>query len=312
MAQQLPVSASSEPELNKLHLHVIDSVSTNRPNKRKAMDNDLDALFDRFSSNLTNKLTTLMADLEKKVSDIQLNITTVIKSDLDNIKSKLAVIDVNQSQLFTDMESVKTSIQQQDSLQMCLSKRVDDVSKSTATHSSDISRMQERITNLETELNSLQQRDRAFNLEVNGIPEKSNEKLVDYYCAMVRFLEIESSANDVVHAVRVRPVNPVPGRPKSIVIKLNSRLLRDAILSAVRNRKGLSTCDLGITGDQRKLFVNEHLTPANKLLHRNVREKASAAQYRFVWIRDGKIFVRKNDTSATIRITTSADLRKIM
>lgn len=304
--QQL--STASEPDLNKMQ----DAEFVNTRRKRKFTDDNLDDLFERFSSDLTGKLTLLMSDLQNKVSDIQTNINTIIKSDLDSIKSKLAVIDVNQSQLFTDMESVKNSIEHQDGIQMSLTKRVEDVIKSTTSQESDITRMQEQLARLEAELNNQQQRDRAFNLEINGILEKSNETLTDYYCAMVKFLDIDSSATDVVHMTRVRPVNPVPGRPKSIVVKLNSRLLRDAILSAIRNRKGLSTSDLGIAGDQRKIFVNEHLTPSNKLLHRSTRQKAAAAQYQFVWIRDGKIFVRKNDTSATIRIMTSADLRKIV
>lgn len=307
MANQ-PMSAASEPELHKMQ----DAEFVNTRRKRKLMDNNLDELFERFSLDLTDKLTFMMTDLQNKVSDIQTNINTIIKSDLDSIKSKLAIIDDNQSQLFTDMESVKTSIEHQDGLQKGLTKRVDDIIKSTTTQESDITRMQLQIAKLEAELNNQQQRDRAFNLEINGILEKSNEKLIDYYCAMVRLLGIDSSTTDVVHMTRIRPLNPVPGRPKSIVVKLNSRLLRDAILSAIRNRKGLSTCDLGIAGDQRKIFVNEHLTPSNKLLHRETRQKAAAAQYRFVWIRDGKIFVRKNDTSATIRIITSADLRKIV
>ncbi|KAJ2941792.1 hypothetical protein O0L34_g10599 [Tuta absoluta] len=282
------------------------------PRKRKTMDDDMDELFNRLSLDFATKINAMSTSLESKINAIQSDINTVIKSDLDQINTKLTVIDVNQSQLFADMETVKKSIEFQESQHKDLVTKVDGISSTSSTHGTDIVSMQNQITKLQSELNDQQQRDRAFNLELTGIPERVRENLSGYYCNIAKHLEVQSSASDIVHIIRIRPVKPVPGRPKAIVIKLSSRSVRDSILAAVRAKKGLTTSDIDIPGEPKKVYVNEHLTPANKLLHKQTREKAVAAQYRYVWVRDGKIFARKNDTSATVRISNTVDLRKLV
>ncbi|KAL0842376.1 hypothetical protein ABMA28_014497 [Loxostege sticticalis] len=307
------VKTGSAPELHLLDCcdSDLDNVNINQ-RKRKRMEDDIHMLFEQFSSKFSAKLLDFKNELESKITDVRTDINSVIKSDLDSIKTKLTTIEVNQSQLFADMESMKSAINFQDNAQKELVKRVDRVCETSGTQGSDIARMQTQIRKLEFELNDQQQRDRAFNLELTGVPERPKEDLTAYYCSIVKYLDVPSSASDIVHITRVRPINPVPGRPKAIVLKLNSRPLRDSILSAARAKKGFQTSDIGIPGESKKIFVNEHLTPSNKLLHKNTREKARAAQFRFVWVRDGKIFARKNETSPTIRIMDSSDLRKIV
>lgn len=303
----------SEPDLHKMHAEG-DNINLLR-RKRKAMDHDyteLHQLFNKFSSDLTSKLSSMKTDLESQITNIQSDINTVIKNDLNKIKADLVVIESNQSQLFTDMGSVKEAIEFQDGIQKDLTKKVSDISSASSTYGSDIGRLQEQVRSLQSDLNDQQQRDRATNLELSGIPEKSNEKLSDYFINITKFLELQSSTSDIIHITRIRPMSPVPGRPKAIVVKLVSRSLRDSILSAVRARRGINTSDIGIPGDRKQIFINEHLTPYNKLLHKNIKEKAAAAKYQFVWVRDGKLFTRKNDTSSTIRIRNNSDLNKIV
>ncbi|KAI5636741.1 hypothetical protein NE865_10567 [Phthorimaea operculella] len=294
--------SGSEPNLNEIKI----------PRKRKTMDDDMDELFKKLSLDFSTKINAMSTSLESKINAIQTDINTVIKSDLERINTKLSVIDINQSQLFADMETVKKSIEFQEGQHKDLATKVDGISSSSSTHGADIASMQSQIIKLQYDLNDQQQRDRAFNLELTGIPERTREDLSGYYCNIVKHLQVQSTASDIVHITRIRPVKPVPGRPKAIVVKLLSRSIRDSILAAVRAKKGLMTSDIGISGEPKKVYVNEHLTPANKLLHKQTREKAVAAQYRYVWVRDGKIFARKNDTSATVRISNSVDLRKLV
>ncbi|KAG7300149.1 hypothetical protein JYU34_015698, partial [Plutella xylostella] len=47
------------------------------------------------------------------------------------------------------------------------------------------------------------------------------------------------------------------------------RKKKNDVLAAVRARRGLSTADLGLAGPSRPVFVNDHLTPSNKVLYRS-------------------------------------------
>ncbi|CAK1602146.1 unnamed protein product [Parnassius mnemosyne] len=169
-----------------------------------------------------------------------------------------------------------------------------------------------QIQNLENKIQYMEQQARRNNLEISGIPEKSNEDLSLYLRNITNFLGVELSSTDIVQITRIRPFNAVSGRPKAIVVKLSYQLLRDTILSAVRTKKELKLCDIGFRGEMKKIYLNEHLTPANKILYKSTREKAKVAQYKFVWIRDGKIFVRKNDISRSLCIKNSVDLQKVI
>ncbi|KAL4702981.1 hypothetical protein ACJJTC_008759 [Scirpophaga incertulas] len=55
------------------------------------------------------------------------------------------------------------------------------------------------------------------------------------------------------------------------------------------------------TGSERKpIFVAEHFSPMNRSLHAVARMKAKKEGYKFVWVKQGKVFVLKNEASEHI------------
>ncbi|KAL4714120.1 hypothetical protein ACJJTC_008474 [Scirpophaga incertulas] len=83
---------------------------------------------------------------------------------------------------------------------------------------------------------------------------------------------------------------------------------RDKILSAVSrynrahpNNKLCSSL-LGMINDNNAVYVSEHLSPANKSLHAATRMEAKDHNYKFVWVRNGRVFMRKDETSRFIHV----------
>ena len=56
------------------------------------------------------------------------------------------------------------------------------------------------------------------------------------------------------------------------------------------------------------IYVNDHLTSHGKNLFREAKTKKGNLDYKYLWTRDGKIFMRKNDNSEVIHITCLADI----
>ncbi|KAL4718614.1 hypothetical protein ACJJTC_014049 [Scirpophaga incertulas] len=90
----------------------------------------------------------------------------------------------------------------------------------------------------------------------------------------------------------------------SILVKLSSPRLRDTLLASVikyyqtHNQKKLQSCDLGIGGKTScPIYVVENLSPENKELHAAARKRGKELGYKFVWIRGGKIFMRKDESA---------------
>ncbi|RVE48661.1 hypothetical protein evm_006732 [Chilo suppressalis] len=59
----------------------------------------------------------------------------------------------------------------------------------------------------------------------------------------------------------------------------------------------LNTVQLGYGCEKTAVYVSEHLCPYYKGLHAETRKIAREKGYKYVWIRNGRIFIRKNDES---------------
>lgn len=84
-----------------------------------------------------------------------------------------------------------------------------------------------------------------------------------------------------------------------IIIRFNDRSERDKWVS---KRTALK---------DEHVYINENLTRLQRWLFWNTEDCAREMNYKYVWMKDGKIFVRKRDGAAAIRIDDESDLNKI-
>lgn len=124
---------------------------------------------------------------------------------------------------------------------------------------------------------------------------------------------------DIQHVTRIAKMNKDSKRPRAVILKLRSIRYRDQLLAAVhkfnkskKQQDKLNSTHLGLAGTAEPVYVAEHLTPANKSLHALTRKKAKEAMYSFVWIRDGRIYVRKNENSSALLIRNHDSLNLIV
>lgn len=241
---------------------------------------------------------------------------------LNVMASKLLVIHDQLNELITLQSDVKLIREELTLIKESINNRLESVS--------------DRVTKLEDQLNSLKEvtktvvdlghdfdkiteesnsRDqwtRRSNIELIGIPEKKNENLIDLIKKLGQisgFLVDPQMDIDFVTRVAPRDYNGKQLRP--IVLKMISRYRKDDFVSALRRAK-LTTGDLGYDGcDNNKVFVNDHLTSRNKYLLRQAKAIAKEKGFKWVWVRNCNIIVRRNDSSSPIYIKTADDLNKI-
>ncbi|CAB3249352.1 unnamed protein product [Arctia plantaginis] len=129
-----------------------------------------------------------------------------------------------------------------------------------------------------------------------------------------KVIESPLTCDDIQCVTRVAKLSPNNDRPRAIVAKLRTPRLRDTFLAAVskfnkaHGDDKLSSQHLGIGGPRVPVFVAEHLTPTAKKLHAAARVKAKELNYRYVWSRYGRIYVRRNEESQALLIKTTASL----
>lgn len=175
-----------------------------------------------------------------------------------------------------------------------------------------------QVNNLTDRLSQIEQNMRAPNIEINGIPEHKSENLIKTIEQLGTVVENPFDDSDVLHVTRIAKLNKESERPRSVIIKLRSQRRRDELLAAVikfnkKNRDNkLNSQHLGIGGHCVPIFVGEHLTPINKQLHAAARKKAKEVGAKFVWVRDGRIFVRRDEQSHAIYIKNDDSLKLIV
>ncbi|CAG4966850.1 unnamed protein product [Colias eurytheme] len=227
-------------------------------------------------------------------SALTVTIKRLVTSELNNLLEKITGFQDTITFLNQQFEVLKSSLEEKTSVIENL-KKDNDILKST-------------ITNLSNRLGSVELHMRENNILISGIPEHRSENLFETVLQIAKVIDTPLTQEDIQHVTRVAKVSNDSNRPRAVVAKLRSPRLRDVVLAAVSkfNKKNsndkLNSHHIGIGGTKKPIFVAEHLTPENNTLYAAARAKAKEAHYKFVWIRNGRIFVRKNENCQALLI----------
>lgn len=217
------------------------------------------------------------------------------------------------SQISDFQDSLSFFSKQYDALAQVINEKTEIINSLVAKNDNLTSQMK-ILTN---RLGQMEQNMRSTNIEINGIPEHRTENLVKTIEQLGRVIESPLGDTDILHVTRIAKLNKESDRPRSVIVKLRSQRRRDELLAAVtkfnkNNRENkLSSEHLGIGGRRVPVFVSEHLSPTNKHLHAAARKRAKELSAKYVWVRDGRIFVRKDEQSHAIYIKDEESLKLI-
>lgn len=230
-------------------------------------------------------------------------ISCLVSENLTNLNQQISGFE----------QSLSFISKQYDSLVQAVNEK-NEIIKNLASHNQNLS---SQVRDLKDKLSQVEQSLRIANVKITGVPEHKSENLVRTVEQLGRIVESPIAESDILHVTRIAKFNKESKRPRSIIVKLQNQNRRDELLAAVsrfnkKNRdKKLNTEHLGIGGHSQPIFVSEHLTLTMKHLHAATRMKAREVGFKFVWIRDGRIFVRKSELSPAICIKDEESLKLI-
>lgn len=240
------------------------------------------------------------------------DITALIRTEIKAaIRSEFSPI---KSQLNDLQKSVEFITQQYDDLL----KTTNSIMDSYKTINSDTTRLSTTVVTLTERINNLEQHLRETNLEFHGVPQRKDENTVEVIKKVADIVSFKLDDRELLNCTRVASMNKDSKRPRTIVVKLCSPRRRDEFYSAVarynkaHSNSRLSSSSLGFGGDPSIIYVSEHLSPANKALHYAARIKTKELSYKFVWVRNGRIFVRKDEISKFIHVKNQQTLDSLV
>lgn len=279
---------------------------TLRKRKKPEEDYDVKQQLDDFRKQMMSFLTSFSNKQNENMEKMRQDITTDIKEQIGVISSLSQNMLEEHNQLKAEVLEVKERISLFEETQAAVSSLPKSLNEANQT-----------IQMLLKENNNAKQFSMMNNLEISGFTFSKGENLMSILhniCVKVGFT-LQDGDVDMIHRVR-RYQSTDSGtqkntRPPAIIVRFTQRKRKDALLSLIRARRGITTADLELPGPASSVYVGDHLTPNNKLLLKRARQIKSELQYTYLWIRDCKIQMRKNDNSRVIYINDHADLDKL-
>lgn len=235
----------------------------------------------------------------------------------------IEVMDIFKKEIFNELQIVKNEVTELKTSVNFLSNSVDVVNNAMKEIQSQISELkkenkqlknenielQKVSTDMKERLRALEQYTRKNNIEISGIPETAKENVLAVVKDIGTALGLELQESQVAAAHRIPSFKR--DRPASLVVQFQDRTSRDIWISKYKERKTITARDVNQAYPPHKVFVNEHLSPENKLFLNKLKQKTKDLGIKYVWCRDGKFYVRRADGESCKRINTYDELDKL-
>lgn len=236
---------------------------------------------------------------------------------VSEIKKDMKVMEAN---LGKSIDSAFEELQETKSLVTKQSNEISALLELINNLTSENTELKSKVSILESRMEDIEQYSRRDTIEIHGIPVKTDEQVVEVVKSVGRALDItiDESMISACHRLRSRPAKPVkPGQVEvkkhpGIIVKMTRRMDAEAVLEKRRVKRNLSTHSIGLTESPAEvIYINESLCPGRRQLLNDAREIKKKKQYTYLWIRGGKILMRKSEGDPVIVVQTRSDLDKL-
>lgn len=169
----------------------------------------------------------------------------------------------------------------------------------------NLSAQTSQVQRLQLELNDSEQYSRLPNMEIQGLSFSPNEDLERRLCDLAPKIGLSTFQPSDILAVHRLPAKK--DKEPAVIVRFASVKLKEKWMAARNKLRSLRESD-----DSRHLFFNDNLTRANKELFWKTRTLGKGKGYRFIWVKNGKLFAKKDEGHSLIRVNCEADLEKIV
>ena len=300
-------------------------VPINRKEKKDSKKQKMDGQSEGQTVDLNLILKTLN-ELNRKHDDLQKTLQNVAtKEDIKLLRGEMEDINKSLTKRIEVIEGETYNLKRdRDSHQ----NQINAIKAEKEEIKGVLTSQRQKLSDTEQNLNSLQQYTRNWSLRFFGIGETEGETVTDCIDKVVTLVknklnvDINSTDIEIAHRTGRRPnrderdgpeymesgevggagAGPRPGaaptgaRPRPIIVRFYSRLVRDSVLIKRRVLKGMG------------LSIGEDLTPENFKLLKRVQEHSGTLSS---WSHRGKILTKLKN-GVILQVTPSSDINKMI
>lgn len=224
-----------------------------------------------------------------------------VQSELKDIKSSIELLNKtvieNNTQNSSIINELKNSITQMASSVASLATKVSDLYEKKA-------KQEIKINEIDTKVNQLDQIMLKNNIEIKNVS-NSEISATEILTKIAESVNVEINNSDINNAYRINKA------ANKTIIEFTTLNKKRELMSKFKQHR-IDAKIVNQTDDGNKfIYINDQLTAYNRRLLWSAKTKAKECGWKFVWIRNGTICARKNETSPLIMITNNADIELI-
>uniref|UniRef100_A0A8D9B2D2 FP protein C-terminal domain-containing protein n=1 Tax=Cacopsylla melanoneura TaxID=428564 RepID=A0A8D9B2D2_9HEMI len=216
----------------------------------------------------------------------------------------------------TEMNAAETRLMEKmtNTMKSVMTEEIEKFKKVIDTQNEIIKKLEESNKKLEESnnlltirVNDLEQYSIRSNIQITNIPEQAQEDLEKMICELGEKVGVKLDFKQDIQAIHRVPTKSTRS-PKPIIVKFSNRQLRNTFIKKAKEKKMKcsqmdSTKDLLFSGNN-QIYLNDHLTPANNKIFYEARKCVKEKRAKSAWTRDGKIYVKRDDMSPPVQISS--------
>lgn len=218
--------------------------------------------------------------------------------------------------IFTMLKNIQIQVNKIDGITAQLEAMDNKFTLNYAQVTTRVDTLEKENSVMKLKLMNLEQRSRIDNVELSGVPASKNEDVFQIVIRLAEIIGFPLTAGDILFAHRVPTY--VPDCPPNIVAHLRDRRLRaDFIKKYKEYSKAKGNTSPGVKdlfpqmSNTSRVFLNEHLCPEMKKVLTKTKAIAKKEGYKYVWVDDGRVKVRKAQGGPALIIRTETDLSRL-
>lgn len=242
-------------------------------------------------------------------SDLKEFITKSLDDYKKHLLSELALFKTEMIEMTNLVQFISDKIDKTNLLMEKISNEMSEVRKEiqevrvkNASLTTEVNELKERLRNLE-------QYSRRSNIELSGIPETQNENVLQIVKDVGAALGLEVDESQVSAAHRIPAYNKE--RNPSLIVQFQKKIVKDEWVNKYKENKSFSAKQINPAFPDQRVYLNDHLSPENKLFLKALKNKCKDIGYTYAWCRDGKFFARKSAGDRCLKISSMADIERL-
>lgn len=182
------------------------------------------------------------------------------------------------------------------------SKRLKEYEKYFEALRQENTNLRAEIKTQKEKIDEMEQYSRANCLEINGIPESKSETVLEIIKKVGTVLNVNVKDEDIDACHRLG--TKLDGKNRGIIVKFVRRTMKDEILRKRKIKRNLNTSDIGFSsGPADVVYINESLSAERRKVLSAARGIKRDQGYTYVWVKNGKVFLRKNEGDKAVVLT---------